>query len=161
MRLHGVSIYRNPPSTSGDQTFTLAFVNHRRSGSTIELFDYTHFDTFATHRKTVQDQTLMNTPNDLVLVSPDAFYVTNDHFYNSGWKRLVEEYLQMPWSSVLHYDGNSLKVAARGLHYANGIVATPKQEIWVAESTGFQLTLFLRKRSGGLQRQMVVPLDFL
>jgi len=77
-------------------------------------------DDLLVHQKTVAAPALVS-PNDLVAVGPDRFYVTNDHRYPGGFKRLVEEYTRRSWSNVLFYNGSEFVEAASGLGYANGI----------------------------------------
>jgi hypothetical protein len=45
---------------------------------------------------------LLVAPNDLVAVGRDRLYVTNDHACAT---RVLEEYLGLPLSTVVHYDG--------------------------------------------------------
>jgi len=44
----------------------------------------------------------MISPNDVVAVAPDQFYVTNDHGYPHGFMLTLEDYLQLPASSLLY-----------------------------------------------------------
>ena len=71
-------------------------------------------------------------PNDLVAVGPEQFYVTNDHRYTGGFKRTVEEYARQAWSIVLFYTGTEFVEAASGLGYANGInVSADGRQLYV------------------------------
>ena len=72
------------------------------------------------HQRTVADAALVS-PNDIVAVGPEQFYVTNDHRHTGGFMRLVEEYGRQAWSNVLFYTGSGFVEAAAGLGYANGI----------------------------------------
>lgn len=51
----------------------------------------------------------MHSPNDVIPVGPKAFYATNDHGGTSKWGRFLEEYLQLPRSFVLYYDGTDVE----------------------------------------------------
>ena len=53
---------------------------------TIEIFLLQ--DDQLVHQKTVSDPALVS-PNDLVAVGPEQFYVTNDHRYPGGFKRFA------------------------------------------------------------------------
>jgi arylesterase/paraoxonase len=54
-------------------------------------------------------------------VGPDQFYVSNDHRYVTGVKRMMEEYLRLRRSNVLFYNGAEFVEVATGIGYANGI----------------------------------------
>ena len=110
---HGISLYID----KGGQD-ALFVVNHQGGKNTIEIFLLK--DGKLMHQKTVADAALVS-PNDLVAVGSEQFYVTNDHRYTGGFKRLVEEYTRRSWSSVLFYTGSEFVEAASGLGYANGI----------------------------------------
>ena len=68
------------------------------------------------HQKTVADPALVS-PNDLAAVGPEQFYVTNDHRYQGGFKRFVEEiYLdtgaEISGSSVAAVRGNRILIGS-------------------------------------------------
>lgn len=110
---HGISLYSGKEGQDA-----LFVVNHQGGKNTIEIFLLQ--DGQLVHQKTVADAALVS-PNDLVAVGPEQFYVTNDHRHADGFKRLVEEYTRRSWSSVLFYTGSEFVEAASGLGYANGI----------------------------------------
>jgi hypothetical protein len=56
------------------------FINHRRTGSVVEIFEHTLNTKVLTHLNTVKHD-LIHTPNNLVPVSKNEFYITNDHHY--------------------------------------------------------------------------------
>jgi arylesterase/paraoxonase len=97
---------------------SLFVVNHREEGHYVEIFDHTGNE--LVHRRSVQGP-LMHSPNDVLPVGSEAFYVTNDHGNAPGWGRTLEDYLQLSRSYVLHYDGRAFRVVAEDLNYANGI----------------------------------------
>ena len=134
---HGISAYEHE---NGD--VSLAVVNHTEHGHFIELFDLR--DDALVHRRSISDP-LMISPNDLVLIDADRFYVTNGHGNTSEWGRTLEEYLQLERSTVLFYDGQYFRVSATGLGYANGInLSRDGNTLYVAETVGKQLSLFRR-----------------
>jgi len=110
---HGISLY-----TGQDGQDALFVVNHQGGNNTIEIFLLR--DNRLVHQKTAADAALVS-PNDLVGVGPEQFYVTNDHRHPGGFKRMVEEYARQAWSNVLFYTGSEFVEAASGLGYANGI----------------------------------------
>jgi arylesterase / paraoxonase len=59
------------------------FINHRRTGSVVEVFEHILNTKVLTHLNTVKHDLIL-TPNNLVPVSKDEFYITNDHYYKDG-----------------------------------------------------------------------------
>ena len=85
----------------------------------------------------------MVSPNDIVLINKDQFFVTNDHGSSSKLGQTLEKYLQLKNSNVLFYDGLSFDVAAIGLGFANGInISSDGSILYVAETIGKQLSIF-------------------
>jgi arylesterase/paraoxonase len=76
---HGISLYVDENGLN-----SLFVVNHEDGRHRIEIFDLINGK--LTHRKTVADPKLIS-PNDIVAVGPDKFYVSNDHRFTSGFKR--------------------------------------------------------------------------
>ena len=98
---HGISVYEDP-----DGKIFLAVVNHHSGGlfnssegHSIELFRYEVDSLF--HIRSVSGP-LMISPNDIVLINKDQFYVTNDHGSSSGLMQTLEEYLQIRRLSLIH-----------------------------------------------------------
>ena len=114
---HGISLYAGKEGRDA-----LFVVNHQGKKNTIEIFLLQ--DGQLVHQNTVADPALVS-PNDLVAVGPEQFYVTNDHRHPGGLKRLVEEYGRQSWSNVLFYTGAEFVEVADGLGYANGINVSP------------------------------------
>jgi arylesterase/paraoxonase len=110
---HGISLYvdENGPDS-------LFVINHEDGRQRIEIYDLINGK--LKHRKTVADSRLIS-PNDIVAVGPDKFYVSNDHRFTSGFKRVLEDYLQLKLSSVVYYNGSRFVEVASGIGYANGI----------------------------------------
>jgi hypothetical protein len=115
---HGISVWRE-----GD-IVTVAAVNHRRSGSTVELFTHhiNHpFKNSLNHVKTVKD-VLFSSPNgfslslsflDIALVGPDSFYVTQD-FNTHGIARLIGTYFRLKQGHVAFWDGSKARIVVPG-----------------------------------------------
>ena len=144
---HGISVYEDP-----DGKIFLAVVNHHSGGlfnysegHSIELFRYEVDSLF--HIRSVSGP-LMISPNDIVLINKDQFYVTNDHGSSSGLMQTLEEYLQLRRCKVLFYDGKRFSVAASGLGFANGInINRDGSLLYVAETIGKQLSIFSRDKN--------------
>lgn len=110
---HGIAIY-----THEDRSVTLFAINHNDEGDFVEIFDQQNGQ--FNHRESVSSP-LMFSPNDLIAIDANRFYVTNDHGNRSVFGQTLEEYLQLARSYVLYYDGSDFRVVAEGLAYANGI----------------------------------------
>ena len=103
-RPHGISLF------VGEAGHDMLFViNHQGGEHRIDVFDLKEGE--LTHRETLTSPMLVS-PNDIVAVGPDRFYVTNDHRYPSGWKRTLEDYLRLRRSNVVFYNGSEFVQAA-------------------------------------------------
>lgn len=138
---HGIGLYNGPEGKS------LFVVNHRRNGDYVEIFDIKNGE--LVHRRSVSDP-LMHSPNDVAPVGMDRFYVTNDHGNTSNIARKLEELLSLKSSSLLYFDGNTMKVAAGDFAYANGVNLSPDGTyVYVAETLGRAIKVFERNRIDG------------
>ncbi|MFO0348689.1 MAG: SMP-30/gluconolactonase/LRE family protein, partial [Alphaproteobacteria bacterium] len=72
------------------------------------------------HRTTVESEAMVS-PNDLVGTGANSFYVTNDHAYEAGMMRTIEDLGRLRVSTVLHFDGEGWKTVMQGVGGANGI----------------------------------------
>lgn len=64
--------------------------------------------------------------NDIVTVGVDTFYATNDHYFTHEIiKGVVEPLLAQPWSNVVYYSPEEVKVVSEGYYFANGINVSP------------------------------------
>ena len=84
--LHGLGIYedKNEPNK-----LYLFFVNHKRSGSVIEIFEHTLNTKVLNHLNTVKHD-LIHHPNDVAPVSKNEFYVTNFQYSDNQLLRNFE-----------------------------------------------------------------------
>ncbi len=110
---HGISLY-----VGKNRQASLFVVNHEDDRHRIEIYDLRAGQ--LVHRKTIADSMLIS-PNDILAVGPDKFYVSNDHRYIAGLMQVLENYLQLKLSSVVYYDGSRFSEVASGIGYANGI----------------------------------------
>lgn len=139
---HGISIYTK------DSITTIAAVNHTTNGEYIELFKLTKSK--LTHHKTLHND-LIIAPNDIVLLDEETFYFTNDHIYKNGFMRFIEEFLGLPFSNVIFYDGKKFKEAAKGISYANGInFEKNKNLIFVASPRKFKIKVYEKQQDNSL-----------
>lgn len=110
---HGISLWRG-----ADGRKVLFVINHADGKHTIEIFDVN--GAALTHRRTVEGPELVS-PNDVVGVGPDSFYVSNDHANTSGWRRTAEDYLRLKETKVYFYNGSAFTQALDKIGGANGI----------------------------------------
>ena len=72
---------------------------------------------------------MISNPNDVVLINETSLYFTNDHKYKDGILRLAEDYLGLPISNVIFFDGLNFKEVANGIPFANGINYNSQKEL--------------------------------
>jgi len=138
---HGISLY-----VSADCT-RLFVVNHRYGADGIEIFDFR--DGQLTHLRTIEGR-LLTSPNDVLAVGPQHFYATNDHGSATPLGQTLEEYLRLPKSNVVYFDGTRFNVAAGGIRYANGINASADgRSVYVASTTGLRIRVYRRDPATG------------
>lgn len=148
---HGIGLY-----TGGDGTRRLFVVNHRARGDDrVEIF-ILHDDHLA-HAASLADARLLHSPNDVVPVGPQQFYVTNYRGARSGLGRLLEQVFRRKLSYLLYYDGTALQKVDDGLGYVNGVNATPDGGTIIATTTfGEEVIVYDRHADGSLARRQVI-----
>lgn len=141
-RPHGISFF----SKEGDNY--LFVVNHRSDDdSYVELFQFKNDTLF--YKNSFSDPLLFS-PNDVVGVDSNQFYVTNDHGRKKGKGRMAEDYLRLPWSYLLYYNGAQFTKAYEGLTYGNGVnVSNDGSKLYVTHTTGRELLTFSRNKQTG------------
>lgn len=114
----------NPEYDGTEQVF--------KARSQIELFHHVLGTKVATHVRSIRHP-LIATPNDVYAESPSSFYVTNDHYYRHGLKRMVEDLFPLAqWTNVVHARLDQLEsaepeaeinamTALTGIRNSNGI----------------------------------------
>ena len=139
---HGVSMIKQ------DSSYKVVVINHTDLGHSLEFFQlYQHNLTFV---KTLNDPTMIS-PNDIVLLDGDRFYFTNDHAYERGFLRLLEDYAGYAASSVIYYDGENYQQVASGIGYANGINFDKNRNLlFVASPRKFLVKVYHTKADGTL-----------
>lgn len=138
---HGISFVR------GNSGAYLFVVNHNPQGNFVELFSIRNDSLL--HQKSFSDPSLC-CPNDVVGVTPEQFYVTNDHGSRKGFKRTLEDYARLPFSSLLYYNGTQFATACDGLRYGNGVnISNDGNKLYLATTTGRNLLTFDRNPSTG------------
>ena len=139
---HGLSLFVKP-----DSSVSLFVVNHTGKDDRIEIFDQVG-ERFK-HRTSLKS-TLMFSPNDVVAIDQNRFYVTNDHGNRSAFGKTIEEYLQLSRSFVLYFDGTTFRRVADGLAYANGITANADGSlVFIAATVAGSVYVYRRKAATG------------
>lgn len=150
---HGISYFK---TTSGKEL--LFVINHTQKNTSQKVERFEIRGKKLVHLETIQDK-LMTSPNDLVAVGEQQFYITNDHGYLKGFKRKMEEYLRLPLGYVNFYNGKTMTKVAEGITYANGInIGDDKRTVFVASPTNNQLFVFNRKTDNTLEKTETIGL---
>ncbi|CAG8676661.1 10337_t:CDS:2, partial [Dentiscutata erythropus] len=148
--LHGFGIYESPIEPDNLYFF---IINHKRTGSVIELFKH-KINTFElNHLKTFKHDLIYN-PNNVVPVSKDEFYTTNDFYSQSYWKIQLEMLTCRRWSNVVFHSSitNTTEIVVNGLIVANGInVNWDYSRIFIGTSGTGELLIYERKPDNKLK----------
>ena len=132
---HGITMWKEDSAV-----YKIWAINHPLDQHTIEVF--TLIGDSLAHQQTIRDPSLVR-PNDLVAINENAFYLTNDHQYTHGWKRLAEDYLGLALADVRFYDGKNFTKVADDIAYANGINFDPERNLlFVASPRDFLVKVF-------------------
>ncbi|KAG8010148.1 Serum paraoxonase/arylesterase 2 [Nibea albiflora] len=144
---HGISVYIDPT----DGTIYLFVVNHPHHKSQVEQFKFLEDDFSLLHVKTIKHE-LLYSVNDIVAVGVEAFYATNDHYFTHPiLKGLVEPFLALPWSNVVYFSPEEVKVVSEGYYSANGINISPdKGHVYVADVLDHNVHVLERKEDNAL-----------
>ena len=146
---HGISMFRIGPGY-----YRIMAINHAE-GHSVEVFEWK--DSKMSHLETLKND-LMVSPNDLVMVSENEFYFTNDHKYTSGIGRFAEDYGGLALSNVIFFDGTSYREVASGIAYANGInFDSSRKLLYVASPRSFEINVYDVNEDGTLAFQSIIP----
>ena len=81
----------------------------------------------------IYDSALLVSPNDLAVVGPGRFYVTNDHYFVEQPWRTLEDYLRLPLGQLVYFDQKQARVVQSGFAYGNGVAwHAARKELFVA-----------------------------
>ncbi|KAG0349153.1 hypothetical protein BC939DRAFT_475641 [Gamsiella multidivaricata] len=152
---HGLDIYERSPTE-----LTIFAVNHRRTGSVIEVLEYRIGDKAVQYKETIQHK-LIRTPNDIVALGPRSFYVSNDHRHSTGIMRGIEEFSRRPWSNVVYYSPEKTFVAYEHVVTANGMAANlDRSLIYLSACHGGAMHVLQPNEDHSLIIQDYIKLDF-
>jgi len=148
---HGISLFRGP-----DGTLTLIAINRRTDGSS-------SVDSFAVVTDggtlrlkeigSIQGRALIS-PNAVVALDRDRFYVANDHASRTQLGRTLDDLLVLPRANVLYFDGTLFREVATGLNFPSGLALSPDgRYLYVSEAFTRRLDTYVRQElSGALER---------
>ena len=142
-RPHGISLW-----IGEDGKASLFVVNHPFEDTdpaphTIEILDFQPDGTLAT-RTTLRDPLLVS-PNDIVAVGPDRFYVTNTHASPPGRGQMLESFLRLTRARIVYYDGTKFSAVLEPQRLPNGInVSRDGRTLYIANSTPETLRVYAR-----------------
>lgn len=132
---HGISIYQIDSAKYG-----VMAINHAQGKHTVESFLLEGKK--LTHLQTIKGSLLIS-PNDLVMMSPETFYYSNDHGTTSKLGVFAENYLGLRASNVGYFDGDAFRIVADGIAYANGVQYDFERNLlYVASPRGFLVRVF-------------------
>lgn len=82
-------------------------------------------------------------PNDILAIAEDKFFITNDHTREKDWIRTIGDYANYPSGNVVYFDGKKATKVSDGIAYANGIcLSKDNKTIFVASTTSKKLLEF-------------------
>lgn len=111
-RPHGISLVAD----HGKQR--LFVINHAPDGERIEIFDLAAGR--LAHARTVKGPALVS-PNDIVAVALDRFYVTNSRRHSQGTLAWIESTFRLDWGNVVYFDGARFTEVLNRIGFPNGI----------------------------------------
>ncbi|XP_046856650.1 serum paraoxonase/arylesterase 2-like [Xenia sp. Carnegie-2017] len=154
---HGIDLYIDPQSGE----VSLFVVNHGNDNKSIEIFMLDMTKMVLKHKRTVFDEKIYS-PNDLVAVGPESFYVTNDRYFINTWLLAVETTYPLKLCSVVYYDGKQSKYVASNLNLANGInMDLSEKYIFVASGSDGEVIVFERDINNNLLKRQHIQVGVL
>lgn len=141
---HGISMLKQ-----ADGRHRIWAINHVDGKHSIEVFDLFNADSLV-YIETLRDE-LMISPNDVVALSENELYYTNDHGNTSNLGVLAENYLGLREANVVHVKNGAYRIVADGIAYANGINYDQNRSLlFVASPRDFMVKVFNREQNGDL-----------
>lgn len=131
--------------SNGDRRLTV-ISDRSTTDHVVEVFDVVG-DTFDAvglrHVRTIVDADHIVSPNDLVALDADRFYVANDHGARNMLLRSLEDLYGLPLSTVAFWDGSRCHTVAEGIVFANGIaIDRGRQRLYVASTRSKKIHVF-------------------
>ncbi|XP_025234329.1 serum paraoxonase/lactonase 3 isoform X1 [Theropithecus gelada] len=153
---HGISIFIDK-----DHTVYLYVVNHPHMKSTVEIFKFEEQQRSLVYLKTIKHE-LLKSVNDIVVLGPEQFYATRDHYFTNSFLSLFEMILDLRWTYVLFYSPREVKVVAKGFCSANGITVSADQKyVYVADVAAKNIHIMEKHDNWDLTQLKVIQLGTL
>ena len=131
-----------------DSTYQILAINHINKRHSIEKFHLKKQKLI--HLASIRHSSMIQ-PNDVVHISQNAFYFTNDHRYTQGLMKIIEEYSGWGLSNVVFSNENKFREVASGIAYANGIAYDQKRQlVFVASPRHFSVRVYQYQKNGNL-----------
>ncbi len=109
-----------------EQNQQLYVINHRQKKlNTIEVFQFYPNLPQLKHLKTIQNSFFIS-PNDLYIINPDTFYLTNDPNNRSIFYFFTNFFLRLKTDKVILYENGKTRIFCK-MNYPNGIVQIDNQ----------------------------------
>ncbi|KAL3478520.1 hypothetical protein BJX99DRAFT_104761 [Aspergillus californicus] len=149
-------------------TSTLFVCNHHVDGSRVNIFtlDWSSGNAVATHKQTLIHP-LIRTPNAIVILNENEFYVTNDHYIRQRDYRigaLAETYLGIPGGTVAYVnlaaDPIDVRTVARA-PFANGIVVLNASTVAVAATSAAEVRLYAKLEDNSLAQTGSIKVPYM
>jgi arylesterase/paraoxonase len=149
---HGISLYRAP-----EGGLTLMAVNHRMDETnTVDIFSV-EIENGAINLTEVGSigGGILVSPNDVVAVDEDRFYVVNDHLSKTDLGRWLDDNLVLPRTNILYFDGVKFIEVANGLNFPSGAaLSADGRYLYVPEAYPRTLLTFERNPFTGQLKQV-------
>lgn len=141
---HGLSFLREKNGRKW-----LFVINHRNNTfHTVEIFRIDSGGNLR-HQKTIADEKMVS-PNDIVAMGPEKFYLTNDGSSRQKLARILDVFFQRESGNVAYFNGKYMKVVIEGLHFPNGInISQDRKLLYVSETIGGNLNIYNRNIETG------------
>eukprot|EP00071_Canis_lupus_P049527 XP_022283084.1 serum paraoxonase/lactonase 3 isoform X3 [Canis lupus familiaris] len=151
---HGISTFIDE-----DHTVYLYVVNHPHMKSTVEKFKFEEQQRSLVHLKTIKHE-LLKSVNDIVVLGPEQFYATRDHYFTNFFLVLFEMIMDLHWTYAVFYSPREVKVVAKGFSSANGItVSLDKKYIYIADVTAQNIHVLKKHENWDLTQVKVLRIQ--
>lgn len=130
------------------------------AAKSVEIYDVRQ-DGDLTHLETISERRLTS-PNDVIAVGARSFYVTNDvEGGRASWLGKAQFVSRAAAGKIFYFDGVSMRLAADGLRFANGVALNAEStRLYAAETAGPSLRIYDRNIETGalaLVRSELLP----
>lgn len=147
-RPHGISLL-----SLNDSTKYLFVVNHEEDVNSIIRFRL-NGNELIFEKRFIHDQ--IKYPNDVLAISPESFYITNDHTIPVGLRRTLGDFIIEKSGNVVFYKDGEAAQVTDGIAYANGINISPDNKIlWVTSTTENKLFAYEHNQSFGPRKKII------